>query len=122
MALLASLWGPTGAGALGLRLGEEAVVEVTGLRNPCVQIDRFQDGLMKRLTATGLSKVVIGISGGLDSTQAALVAVRAFDRLGLPPPAPASRMKQLPLGSRRLWRRALSAKFRHGVPSGPLHP
>jgi NAD+ synthase (glutamine-hydrolysing) len=27
---------------------------------------------------------VIGISGGLDSTQAALVAVRAFDRLGLP--------------------------------------
>jgi NAD+ synthase (glutamine-hydrolysing) len=28
--------------------------------------------------------VVIGISGGLDSTQAALVAVRAFDRLGLP--------------------------------------
>ena len=32
----------------------------------------------------GSSKVVIGISGGLDSTQAALVAVRAFDRLGLP--------------------------------------
>ncbi len=29
-------------------------------------------------------RVVIGISGGLDSTQAALVAVRAFDRLGLP--------------------------------------
>ena len=27
---------------------------------------------------------MIGISGGLDSTQAALVAVRAFDRLGLP--------------------------------------
>jgi NAD+ synthase (glutamine-hydrolysing) len=39
---------------------------------------------MKRLAATGLQKVVIGISGGLDSTQAALVAVRAFDRLGLP--------------------------------------
>ncbi len=35
-------------------------------------------------TATGLKRVVIGISGGLDSTQAALVAVRAFDRLGLP--------------------------------------
>ena len=29
-----------------LRLGREAVVEVTGLRNPCVQLDRFQDGLM----------------------------------------------------------------------------
>jgi MOSC domain-containing protein YiiM len=29
-----------------LRLGEEAVVEVTGLRNPCVQLDRFRAGLM----------------------------------------------------------------------------
>lgn len=30
-----------------MRLGGEAVVRVTGLRNPCVQIDRFQDGLLK---------------------------------------------------------------------------
>jgi hypothetical protein len=30
-----------------LRLGSDAVVEVTGLRNPCVQIDRFQPGLLK---------------------------------------------------------------------------
>lgn len=29
-----------------LRLGAEAVVEVTGLRNPCVQLDAFQPGLM----------------------------------------------------------------------------
>jgi MOSC domain-containing protein YiiM len=29
-----------------LRLGESAVVELTGLRNPCVQIDQFQRGLM----------------------------------------------------------------------------
>ena len=28
-----------------LRLGGEAVVEVTGLRNPCVQLDAFQAGL-----------------------------------------------------------------------------
>jgi MOSC domain-containing protein YiiM len=33
------------AGTL-LHLGREAVVEVTGLRNPCSQIDRFQPGLM----------------------------------------------------------------------------
>ncbi|MCB5178407.1 MOSC domain-containing protein [Streptomyces antimicrobicus] len=32
-----------------LRLGEEAVVEVTGLRNPCAQIDNFQAGLLKRV-------------------------------------------------------------------------
>jgi len=29
-----------------LHLGEDAVVEVTGLRNPCAQLDRFQEGLM----------------------------------------------------------------------------
>ena len=51
----------------------------------CAEVYDIQvEGLMKRLQATGLKKVVIGISGGLDSTQAALVAVRAFDRLGLP--------------------------------------
>lgn len=34
---------PTGA---RLRLGAEAIVEITGLRNPCAQLDRFQPGLM----------------------------------------------------------------------------
>ena len=37
-------------GAL-LRLGEEAIVEVTGLRNPCAQIDGFQSGLMQAVLA-----------------------------------------------------------------------
>ncbi len=41
-------------------------------------------GLAQRLRATGLKKLVIGVSGGLDSTQALLVAVTAMDRLGLP--------------------------------------
>lgn len=30
-----------------LRIGDEAVVEITGLRNPCAQLDGFQPGLMK---------------------------------------------------------------------------
>lgn len=30
-----------------LHLGKDAVVELTGLRNPCEQIDTFQDGLLK---------------------------------------------------------------------------
>jgi len=32
-----------------LRIGDEAIVEVTGLRNPCLQIDNFQDGLLKKV-------------------------------------------------------------------------
>lgn len=35
---------PTGA---RLRLGESAIVEVTGLRNPCVQLDNYQKGLTR---------------------------------------------------------------------------
>jgi NAD+ synthase (glutamine-hydrolysing) len=41
-------------------------------------------GLTKRLTSTGIQKVVIGVSGGLDSTQALIVAVKTMDRLALP--------------------------------------
>lgn len=41
-------------------------------------------GLAKRLLHTGIRKVTIGISGGLDSTLALLVTVQAFDLLGLP--------------------------------------
>ena len=32
-----------------LHIGDDAVVEVTGLRNPCRQIDAFQDGLLKQV-------------------------------------------------------------------------
>lgn len=39
-------------------------------------------GLMQRLKATGIKKVVIGISGGLDSTLALLVCTMAFKKLG----------------------------------------
>ncbi|MFG2750449.1 MOSC domain-containing protein [Streptomyces xanthophaeus] len=34
-----------------LRFGEEALVEVTGLRNPCLQIDAFQHGLLKQVVS-----------------------------------------------------------------------
>jgi NAD+ synthase (glutamine-hydrolysing) len=40
-------------------------------------------GLAQRLQHTDCKKVVIGVSGGLDSTLALLIAVRTFDRLGL---------------------------------------
>ena len=40
-------------------------------------------GLAKRLVHTGCQKVVVGISGGLDSTLALLVCAMTFDKLGL---------------------------------------
>jgi NAD+ synthase (glutamine-hydrolysing) len=41
-------------------------------------------GLMKRLTSARIEKIVIGVSGGLDSTHALIVAAKTMDRLGLP--------------------------------------
>lgn len=50
----------------------------------CLDIINIQSaGLSKRLEATHTRNLVIGISGGLDSTLALLVAVDAFDRLGI---------------------------------------
>ena len=46
----------------------------------CKEVYEIQvQGLVKRLQASGIQKVVIGISGGLDSTQALLVCARAMD-------------------------------------------
>jgi NAD+ synthase (glutamine-hydrolysing) len=41
-------------------------------------------GLEQRLRSSGIQRLVVGVSGGLDSTQALLVAVQAMDRMGLP--------------------------------------
>lgn len=50
----------------------------------CAEISSIQAwGLAIRLRAINCSKAVIGISGGLDSTLALLVTVKAFDMLGL---------------------------------------
>ncbi len=50
----------------------------------CHEIFSIQtNGLAQRLSHTCCKRVVIGISGGLDSTLALLVAVRTFDKLGL---------------------------------------
>ncbi len=50
----------------------------------CNEIFNIQtSGLVKRLKHTGIDKCVIGISGGLDSTLALLVIVKAYDRLGI---------------------------------------
>ncbi len=58
--------------------------------DPAARDERCQEayniqvqGLASRLTSTGISRAVIGVSGGLDSAQALIVTVRAMDRLGL---------------------------------------
>jgi NAD+ synthase (glutamine-hydrolysing) len=51
----------------------------------CEEVYRIQvAGLATRMRATGTKNLVIGVSGGLDSTQALLVCARVMDELGLP--------------------------------------
>ncbi len=55
------------------------------LDEDCFEAFNIQvDGLMRRIEATRAKSLIIGISGGLDSTHALVVAAKCCDRLGLP--------------------------------------
>ncbi|MGB7419643.1 MAG: NAD(+) synthase [Erythrobacter sp.] len=55
------------------------------LDEDCYEAFNIQvDALMRRIEATDAKSLVIGISGGLDSTHALIVASKACDRLGMP--------------------------------------
>jgi hypothetical protein len=74
------------AGTL-MHLGCEAVIEVTGLRNPCSQIDRFQPGLMAAVLERDSCGQLVRKAGVMGVVLAG-GEVRAGDaiRIVLPPP------------------------------------
>jgi NAD+ synthase (glutamine-hydrolysing) len=78
---------PAGAVELGREIGRFPYVpaDPVSRSSRCEEVYNIQvRGLQTRLLATGIEKVVIGVSGGLDSTHALIVAARALDRVGLP--------------------------------------
>ena len=75
---------PTGT---RLRLGDEAVVEVTGLRNPCIQLEKVQTGLMAAVLDRDAEGNLVRKAG----VMAVVVAggeVRPGDRVEVELPAP----------------------------------
>jgi NAD+ synthase (glutamine-hydrolysing) len=55
------------------------------LDEDCYEAFNIQvDALMRRIESTAAKSLIIGISGGLDSTHALIVAAKACDRLGMP--------------------------------------
>jgi len=70
-----------------LRLGASAVIEVTGLRNPCAQLDAFQSGLMRAVLGRGPSGELIR-KAGIMAVVIAGGVVRPGDEIAvdLPPP------------------------------------
>ena len=75
---------PTGT---RLRLGADAVVEVTGLRNPCYQIDDFRPGVLKEVVGRDAAGAVVRKAGVM---AIVLVGgeVRPGDAIDVEPPAP----------------------------------
>ncbi len=91
----------------------------------CREILRIQsEGLAKRLRHTGAKRMVLGLSGGLDSTLALLVCDRTRRALGLPPEAvlavtmPGFGTSGRTLGNARALARELGAELRE-IPIAP---
>lgn len=70
-----------------LKVGEEVVLEVTGLRNPCAQIDNWQKGLLSAVLDRGPNGVLIRKSG-IMSVVLRGGRVRADDRIVVELPEP----------------------------------
>jgi len=78
---------PSGKLALARRVEKLPYVpsDAVNRNKRCEEVYRIQvQGLATRMRATGTKKLVIGVSGGLDSTQALIVCARAMDELELP--------------------------------------
>ncbi|MGP3632487.1 MOSC domain-containing protein [Streptomyces sp. 24-1644] len=69
-----------------LRIGDDAVVEVTGLRNPCRQIDKFQDGLLKQVVGRDAAGNIVRKAGIMSIVLEGGV-VRPGDTIGVELPA-----------------------------------
>jgi MOSC domain-containing protein YiiM len=69
-----------------LRLGPEAVVEVTGLRNPCHQIDAFQHGLLRQVVGRDARGNTVRKAGIMSVVRTGGV-VRPGDTIGIELPA-----------------------------------
>jgi MOSC domain-containing protein YiiM len=76
--------------ATRLLLGAEAVVEVTGLRNPCTQLDDFQPGLMRAVLGRDEHGAVVRKAGVMGIVLAGGV-VRPGDAIRVELPSPPHR-------------------------------
>ena len=78
-----------------LRLGADAVVQVTGLRNPCSQIDAFQPGLLANVVGKADNGEIVR-KAGIMGVVLAGGEVRAGDAIGVElPPMPHLRLERV---------------------------
>jgi MOSC domain-containing protein YiiM len=78
-----------------LRLGADAVVEVTGLRNPCSQIEAFRPGLLARVAFKDAAGELVRLTGVMGIVRAGGV-LRVGDGIGVTVPAgPHARLERV---------------------------
>jgi hypothetical protein len=70
-----------------LAIGESAEVELTGLRNPCYQIDDFQDGLLRRVLRKDADGSLVRLAGVMGVVRRG-GEVRVGDTIGVALPEP----------------------------------
>lgn len=69
-----------------LFIGDEAVIELTGLRNPCKQLNSLQDGLMKKLVYKSRDGDIVRLSGVMSIiTKGGVVRPGDSIRIEIPP-------------------------------------
>jgi MOSC domain-containing protein YiiM len=68
-----------------LHIGPDAIIEVTGLREPCVYIDRFQNGLLAAVVERGPNREIVRKSGVM-STVIRGGIVRPSDKIDIQTP------------------------------------
>jgi MOSC domain-containing protein YiiM len=73
-----------------LRLGDQAAVRITGLRNPCAQIDGFRKGLLKVAVSRDENGQVVRKAGVMSVVTSGGV-IRPGDAIGIELPAPPHR-------------------------------
>jgi len=76
-----------------LRLGDEAVVELTGLRNPCVQLDGIQPGLMSAVLGRGPDGELIRKAGVMAVVREAGAVTPGAPVVVVPPPPPHEQLR-----------------------------
>lgn len=69
-----------------LRIGADAVVEITGLRNPCLQIEDFRPGLLKRVVGRDEAGEIVR-KGGIMGVVLTGGEIRPGDRVEVALPA-----------------------------------
>ena len=78
-----------------LKIGDSAEIEITGLRNPCAQLDQFQTGLMRAVVEKSPDGALVRKAGVMGVVSASGVVRAADPIIVILPPEPHERLERV---------------------------